>query len=78
MGHIGPSHPPTVFTPQSGDHALWRLGLLGVLAWQGWMTLCLFDAERTPARLLDDRPVVSGRHPLHLYHGYLGAQARPE
>jgi hypothetical protein len=46
-----------------------------VLAWQGWMTLCLFDAERTPARLLDDRPVVSGRHPLHLYHGYLGAQA---
>ena len=25
--------------------------------------------------LLDDRPLVSGRHPLHLYHGALGARS---
>jgi hypothetical protein len=24
---------------------------------------------------MDDRPIISGRHALHLYHGYLGAQA---
>ncbi len=24
--------------------------------------------------MLDSRPIVSGRHPLHLYHGYLGAR----
>jgi hypothetical protein len=23
----------------------------------------------------DDQPIVSGRHPLHLYHGYLGARS---
>src|SRR5262249_14104867 len=23
----------------------------------------------------DDQPIVSGRHPLHLYHGFLGAQS---
>jgi hypothetical protein len=37
------------------------------------MTLSLFGPEAPWARLLDDQPILSGRHPLHLYHGYLGA-----
>jgi hypothetical protein len=37
------------------------------------MALALFG--HSPPALVDDRPLVSGRHPLHLYHGYLGAQS---
>jgi hypothetical protein len=51
---------------------------LGLLAWQGWMTLTLFGPEHPWQRLLDGQPIVSGRHPLHFYHGYLGAQALRE
>jgi hypothetical protein len=70
---------------------LWYLVLLGLFAWQGWMTLTLFappslhgnssiseTASQAWARLLDDEPIVSGRHPLHLYFGYLGAQSLRE
>src|SRR5262245_59473041 len=49
--------------------------LLGLVAWQGWMTLTLFGSDRPWQRLLDDQPIISGRHPLHLYHGYLGASS---
>jgi hypothetical protein len=37
------------------------------------MALGLFG--HSAQALVDDRPLVSGRHPLHLYHGYLGARA---
>jgi hypothetical protein len=57
---------------------LWSLVLLGLLVWQGWMTLTLFGPDHSWERLLNDQPIVSGRHPLHLYHGYLGAQALRE
>jgi hypothetical protein len=53
----------------------WYLLFLALLAGQGWMTLGLFGAELRWDRLRDEQPIVSGRHPLHLYHGYLGAQA---
>jgi hypothetical protein len=56
-----------------GNHWAWLLPLLGLLAWHGWLTLGLFDADHGMTRLLDDQPVMSGRHPLHLYHGSLGA-----
>lgn len=60
-----------------GKARLWiSLGCLGVfLFWQAWMTVRLFGAESGFGRLLDATPIVSGRHPLHLYHGFLGAQA---
>jgi hypothetical protein len=51
------------------------LALLSLLIWQGWMTLSLFGPDQPWLNLLDDRPILSGRHPLHLYHGLLGAQA---
>jgi hypothetical protein len=38
------------------------------------MTLGLFG-PRPWERLCDDEPVLSGRHPLHFYHGFLGACA---
>jgi hypothetical protein len=34
-----------------------------------------FGPEQPWQRLLDDQPILSGRHPLHLYHGMLGAAA---
>ncbi len=48
--------------------------LLALAAWHGWMSLTLFGTDRPWLRLLDDQPILSGRHPLHLYHGYLGAR----
>jgi hypothetical protein len=62
--------PPAEF----GDSRLWLLPLLALFAWQAWMTLGLFGPD--PANgLLGDEPIVSGLHPLHLYHGYLGARS---
>jgi hypothetical protein len=57
------------------DNRVWYLLLLALVAWQGWLTLSLFGEDRPWARLLDDQPLMSGRHPLHLYHGYLGSLA---
>jgi hypothetical protein len=42
------------------------------------MTLTLFGGEQSWHRLLDEQPILSGRHPLHLYHGYLGARTLHE
>jgi hypothetical protein len=53
--------------------ALW----LGLFVWQGVQTLSLFGPEPL-ATLCDKRPIVSGAHPLHLYHAALGAQALRE
>src|SRR5262249_46666852 len=41
----------------------------------GGIALALFGQNRAGAATTDDRPVLSGRHPLHLYHGTLGAAA---
>jgi hypothetical protein len=68
--------PPADGPPQTdfGNSCLWILPLLVLFAWQGWLTLSLFGSD--PMRgLLGDEPVISGRHPLHLYHGYLGARS---
>ncbi len=62
----------------AGDHRAWCLLLLALLAGQGWLTLALFGGDQPWNALLDDRPILSGRHPLHLYHGYLGARALRE
>ncbi|NBO91825.1 MAG: hypothetical protein EBV06_05875 [Planctomycetia bacterium] len=59
--------------PTYGRNRWWRLALIALVVWQGWLTLGLFGLD--PWRqLLSDDPVVSGRHPLHLYHGFLGAR----
>src|SRR5580692_3549796 len=62
-------------TPGFRDCPAWAICLLGLIAWQGWMTLSLFGPSSRWENLLDDQPILSGRHPLHLYHGALGAQS---
>jgi len=51
----------------------WAVLLVLLTGAQAWMTLGLFDPGRDWHRILDDAPILSGRHPLHLYHGHLGA-----
>jgi hypothetical protein len=58
-----------------GAHPLWLLPLAALLAWHGWLTLSLFGPDRPWERMLDPQPLTSGRHPLHLYHGFLGARS---
>src|SRR3954469_18655623 len=67
--------PEGIVPSGSGNQRAWWPVLLGLLAWQGWITLSLFGPDRPWDSLLDDRPILSGRHPLHLYHGYLGARS---
>jgi hypothetical protein len=54
---------------------LWASALAALVALQGATTLTLFSSERSWQPLLDERPILNGRHPLHLYHGLLGAQS---
>jgi hypothetical protein len=68
-----PAGPPA--PPGPGHSRLWYLLLPALVLWQGWMTLSLFGPGDAVARLRGDEPILSGRHPLHLYHGRLGAQA---
>jgi hypothetical protein len=53
----------------------WGLPLLALVLAQIATVQTLFGPERTWAPLRDDRPILDGRHPLHLYHGLLGARA---
>ncbi len=59
----------------TGDSPWWLILLALVVAWQGWMTLGLFGSENRLAHLTSNEPVLSGRHPLHEYHGTLGARS---
>jgi hypothetical protein len=67
---------PADGSPQAdlGNSRIWLIPLLALLAWQGWLTLSLFGPDPRQG-LLDDEPIISGRHPLHLYHGTLGARS---
>ena len=51
----------------------WLLAVAVVAAGQAGMALHPFGPHDRTAALTDPRPVVAGRHPLHLYHGSLGA-----
>ncbi len=72
-----PHEPPPHGAPLRGpgDHPLWWGAFVALLAAQTWMTLGLFGPGHAADRLFDDQPILSGRHPLHLYHGLLGARA---
>jgi hypothetical protein len=64
-------------TCSPGRHPVWLLALAGLLTWQGSLVLQLYGTQPWQ-RLIDDEPILSGRHPLHLYHGYLGARSLVE
>ena len=55
------------------ENRRWNLLLAGLMLWQAWMTLTLFGPDHPFRHLFSVEPIVSGKHPLHLYHGYLGA-----
>lgn len=52
----------------------WILVVAVLLIGQAWLTLRLFSPDLSLDRILDDEPIVSGQHPLHYYHGSLGAK----
>jgi hypothetical protein len=54
---------------------LWLLGVAALVVAQAGLALALFGPARSWAAVTDDRPILSGRHPLHLYHATLGATA---
>jgi hypothetical protein len=72
-----PHEPPPVGAPARGfgDNPLWWGVFLALLGAQAWMTLGLFGPGHTIDHLLDDQPILSGRNPLHLYHGLIGARS---
>jgi hypothetical protein len=49
--------------------------MLLLLCWHGWLTLQIFGIEEPWQHMTDAEPIVSGRHPLHLYHGFLAARS---
>jgi hypothetical protein len=71
------AHKPARDPAASGswERFVWPILLLALTCWQGWMTMSLFGGERSWERMVDGQVILSGRHPLHLYHGYLGARS---
>jgi hypothetical protein len=53
----------------------WLVVVAALLVGQGWLTLQLFSSDLSFERILNDEPIVSGRHSLHYYHGSIGAKA---
>ncbi len=64
-------------TPTGGfrERPAWLVAAAVVVIAQAGLALTLFGASRQWSAVTDDRPILSGRHPLHLYHGMLGAAA---
>jgi hypothetical protein len=71
-----PTLPPDADIPTLRHLWRWRAALVALFAVQAILTLRLFGADQPWARVWDDEPIVSGQHPLHLYHGTLGAAAQ--
>src|SRR5689334_12475982 len=67
-----PNDPPTDGFRSS---PAWLLAAAAVVVAQAGLALALFGPGRPWLAVTDERPVLSGRHPLHLYHGTLGAAA---
>src|SRR5262245_25453419 len=54
---------------------LWLILFSGAWVWHGWLTLNLFCVQNSYRALWNDWPIICGKHPLHLYHGYVGAKS---
>lgn len=64
---------PTIPIAGFRQRPQWLVVAALLVAGQAGLALPLFGPERTFATLNDSRPILDGRHPLHLYHGWLGA-----
>ena len=69
------SAPAEGSAPGSAGFLVIAAFLVALFAWHAWMTLTLFGSEAPWDGLLDDRPVVCGRHPQHFQLGIYGAQS---
>src|SRR5436309_3066186 len=56
-------------------HAGWGAALALVMAVHVVVTVNAFGDDRPIANIRNDDPIVSGRHPFHLYHATAGAAA---
>jgi hypothetical protein len=52
----------------------WLAGVAGLVLAQAGLALALFGPGRSFEDLRNDQPILSGRHPLHLYHGSIGSE----
>jgi hypothetical protein len=59
----------------AGRNPLWLFALAALALWQAWMALSLFGPDNHWRNLTSDEPLLAGRHPLHLYHGWYGARS---
>ena len=57
------------------DQPAWLIAVGALVIAQAGLALALFGPEHPWTAVTDERPILSGRHPLHLYHGTLGASA---
>src|SRR5262245_61526755 len=72
-GEPGAVSPPTMWARH-----LRAVGLVltcALLAVQARLSLQLFGPIDPQSAIWDDVPILSGRHPLHLYHASLSAEA---
>jgi hypothetical protein len=69
---------PTIAAPDPAPAAprgrWWPAVWAALLLWQLWLAVGLFGPAPFTA-LTDDRPIISGAHPQHLYIGTVGAEA---
>ncbi len=67
--------PTPTRSPTDGFRAnpAWLVAAAAVVFAQAGLALALFGPNRPWTAVTDERPILSGRHPLHLYHGTLGA-----
>ncbi|MDW8267377.1 MAG: hypothetical protein RMJ52_18800, partial [Gemmataceae bacterium] len=72
---MNPPVAPDTAATSSPRRWAWGLVFLALCTWHAWLTLTLFGETRPWEGLISDEPIISGRHPLHLYHGYLGARS---
>lgn len=61
--------------PRFGMSRGWDGILLVLLGWHFWMCLGLFAGDGYTGQLFNEEPIISGRHAMHLYEGFVGAQA---
>jgi hypothetical protein len=68
---------PTTDAPDDGFRRspAWLVAAAAVVVAQAGLALALFGPGRSWDAVGDERPILSGKHPLHLYHGTLGASA---
>jgi hypothetical protein len=53
----------------------WAIAVGGIMAAHVAVTLAAFGPDHPIERIAGDEPIISGRHPFHLYHAGVGAAA---